>query len=101
MTERLPLRGASRRGGSITEAMAVNRYTGGDYLRAHPSWHVEDSAWKAAHVARLLERHDIRPARVGEVGCGAGEILRQLQSRLGIECEFWGYDVSPQAIELA
>jgi len=46
-------------------------------------------------------RHGIKPSSVCEVGCGAGEVLKQLQHMLGPECEFIGYDISPQAIELA
>jgi 2-polyprenyl-3-methyl-5-hydroxy-6-metoxy-1,4-benzoquinol methylase len=34
------------------------------------------------------------------VGCGAGEVLKQLQQRLDNECDFLGCDISPQAIEL-
>jgi 2-polyprenyl-3-methyl-5-hydroxy-6-metoxy-1,4-benzoquinol methylase len=34
------------------------------------------------------------------VGCGAGEVLKQLQQRLDKECDFLGCDISPQAIEL-
>jgi cyclopropane fatty-acyl-phospholipid synthase-like methyltransferase len=35
------------------------------------------------------------------VGCGVGEVLKQLQENLVGQCVFWGYDISPQAIELA
>jgi 2-polyprenyl-3-methyl-5-hydroxy-6-metoxy-1,4-benzoquinol methylase len=35
-----------------------------------------------------------------EVGCGAGEVLKQLQQRLTNECDLLGCDISPQAIEL-
>jgi cyclopropane fatty-acyl-phospholipid synthase-like methyltransferase len=34
------------------------------------------------------------------VGCGAGEILKQLQEHLGNNCVLWGYEISPQAFEL-
>jgi ubiquinone/menaquinone biosynthesis C-methylase UbiE len=62
---------------------------------------VEESAWKAGQVMRMLASHQLSPKSVCEVGCGAGEILRCLQERLPADCEFAGYDVSPQAIELA
>jgi SAM-dependent methyltransferase len=35
------------------------------------------------------------------VGCGTGEVLKQLQENLESQCNFWGYDISPQAVELA
>jgi len=36
-------------------------YTDGTYLRNNPDWHVDDSPWKAKHVARMLDRHGIVP----------------------------------------
>ena len=76
-------------------------YQTGEYLERNPGWHVEESPWKAAQVRRMIERAGIDPRTVCEVGCGAGEVLRQLQQRMDPACELWGYDVSPHAIELA
>lgn len=76
-------------------------YVTGAYLRDNASLHVEDSEWKAQQILRMLEKHRLQPEAVVEVGCGAGEILRQLQSRLSAEVTFTGYDISPQGIELA
>ncbi len=75
-------------------------YQSGEYLARNPTWHTEDSPWKARHVASLLQRHGLKPQRVAEVGCGAGEVLVQLRSTLPQGVDFVGYDVSPQAIEL-
>ena len=33
-------------------------YTNGTYLRNNPVWHADDSAWKAGHVATMLEREE-------------------------------------------
>ena len=57
----------------------MDRYTTGSYLESNPDWHVEDSAWKAEQVQAMLDRHSIAPRTVCEVGCGAGEVLRQLR----------------------
>jgi SAM-dependent methyltransferase len=76
------------------------RYTSGSYLERNPLWHTEESSWKAEQIMRMLNRHKIVPRTICEVGCGAGEVLRQLQPRLGGGCEMLGCDVSPQAIEL-
>ncbi|HKW22457.1 MAG TPA: class I SAM-dependent methyltransferase, partial [Ktedonobacterales bacterium] len=76
-------------------------YRSGTYQEMAPSWHVEESAGKAEEIARLLTSHYLTPHTVCEVGCGAGEVLRQLQLRLPGDCELTGYDISPQAIELA
>ena len=79
---------------------AEARYTSGSYLEKNPLWHTEESLWKAELVMRMLNRRGIVPRTICEVGCGAGEVLRQLQLRLGGDCELLGCDVSPQAIEL-
>ena len=73
-------------------------YVDGEYLAKNPGWHVEESAWKARQVVRALRRNDVAPKTICDVGCGAGEVLRQLQASLDSDCRFWGYDVSPQAI---
>jgi SAM-dependent methyltransferase len=83
-----------------TTTTAETRYTSGNYLEKNPLWHTEESPWKAEQVMRLLNRQKIVPRTICDVGCGAGEVLRQLQLRLGGDCEMLGYDVSPQAIEL-
>ncbi len=76
-------------------------YTSGSYARLHPSWHAEDSPWKARQIHGILEQYDIHPKQIAEVGCGAGVILSELQQLLPSTCEFRGYDISPQAIALA
>jgi SAM-dependent methyltransferase len=82
------------------KTMLEEQYTSGDYLNKNPTWHVEESPWKAAQVARMMKQNGIVPKTVCEVGCGAGEVLRQLQKHLNDECVLAGYDVSPQAFEL-
>ncbi len=78
-----------------------NRYVGGEYLGHNPTWHVEDSAWKAEQILAALKRNGLHPATVCEVGCGAGEILSQLHARLPSHVVFTGYEISPQAHALA
>jgi SAM-dependent methyltransferase len=76
-------------------------YVDGEYLAKNPAWHTEESAWKARQILRMLERNRIAPKSVCDAGCGAGEVLKQLQVKLDKECVFHGYDISPQAIDLA
>jgi SAM-dependent methyltransferase len=76
-------------------------YLDGSYLEQNPDWHVSDSAWKARQVLKMLRRHRIAPKTVYDIGCGAGEVLRQLQEGLDRSCQLFGSDVSPQAIELS
>ena len=80
--------------------MSGSIYSDGSYLKSNPGWHVEDSPWKAQQVLRMLQQHNINPRTVAEVGCGAGEILRQLSLHLPA-ATFSGYDISTDAITLA
>jgi len=75
-------------------------YLDGTYLQQNPDWHVADSHWKVQKILRILNRNQIAPRTIYEVGCGAGEVLRLLQQSLDPTCELWGTDVSAQAIEL-
>jgi SAM-dependent methyltransferase len=75
-------------------------YQTGEYVDKNPTYHVEDSAWKAGQILKMMEKHLVRPASVCEVGCGAGEILKQLQFRLPADTQFFGYEISPQAFAL-
>lgn len=76
-------------------------HVNGEYLRKNPTWHVEHSPWKAQNLWRMLSRHNLRPGTVCDVGCGVGEVLRQLQLRMDPACRFWGYDIAADAISLA
>ena len=76
-------------------------YFDGEYIAKNPERHVEEAPWKARQILRMLRKNHLAPKTVCDVGCGAGEVLRQLQEHLDGECMFWGYDISPQAVELA
>ena len=77
-------------------------YTSGKYLTETQTWHSEDSPWKADQILRILTRNHIQPQRVAEIGCGAGGILKELSKIKSLsDVKFAGYDISPQAIELA
>lgn len=54
------------------------RISDGTYLRLNPGWHAEDSAWKVARIAQIIDRNRLKPNTVAEVGCGAGQSLHQL-----------------------
>jgi hypothetical protein len=78
---------------------AEQQYMTGCYLQRHPSLHVEHSQWKAGQVAAMLQKHRIAPATMGDIGCGAGEVLVTLRTKFA-DCHFTGYEVSPLALEL-
>lgn len=48
-----------------------------------------------------MRRNNIDPKSVCEIGCGAGEILRIMQRELDPQARLVGYDIAPQAIQLA
>ncbi len=80
--------------------MLAERYLNGEYLAAVPDWHAADAHWKAKKLAALLQRNGVSPRTVCDVGCGAGEVLVQLQSQLPKGTRLTGYDISGQAISL-
>ena len=75
-------------------------YTDGEYLKNNPTWDVEDAPWKADLIFRMMQKHQIDPKTICEIGCGSGEILRHLQLKLPESVKFTGYEISPQAYEL-
>lgn len=77
-----------------------NVYADGEYLKNNPRWHVDESAFKVGQIVQMIQRNQLRPKTICDVGCGAGEVLRLLQEKLDKECVFCGYDISPQAVEM-
>ncbi|MFP4089059.1 MAG: class I SAM-dependent methyltransferase [Cyclobacteriaceae bacterium] len=72
------------------------------YKEQNPSWHTEDSPWKATQILKIMERNNLSPKSIVEIGCGAGEILNQLYSRLQDKTvEFSGFEISPDAYRMS
>ena len=82
------------------EPAADNIYLSGRYSEKNPRFHEQDSPWKAQQVLKMMQRHQLHVRSIAEIGCGAGEVLRQLQINLPDGMEFVGYDISPQAYAL-
>jgi SAM-dependent methyltransferase len=73
-------------------------YRDGEYVRRHPTWHVEDSPWKAQQAIKILKRNSIAPRTIAEVGCGAGEVIRRVSLAFpDARCQ--GFEISPDAFE--
>ena len=83
------------------EVSSNDLYTGGAYFKNNPTWDIEDSKWKAAVIFKLLQQNNIAVTQVTEVGCGAGGNLIELSKLDNSIKVLNGYDISPQAIELA
>jgi SAM-dependent methyltransferase len=75
-------------------------YCDGTYLANNPGWHEEDSPWKARQIARMVRAHGLPLGTIAEVGCGAGEVLRQLSRLLPEGIRYKGFETSPQAFDL-
>lgn len=71
-------------------------YESGDYLAKNPTWDEEDSEWKAGQVLKLLERNQLTPRYIVEVGCGAGGILASLHDAMPT-AEYSGFEIAPDA----
>lgn len=79
----------------------TSRYNNGDYLAKNEDWHAADSQWKANQVDRIIKRNGILSSSICEIGCGAGEILKQLSLKTSYEkVEFYGYEISDDAFAL-
>jgi hypothetical protein len=76
-------------------------YTSENYLKQNPDWHAGVAPVKVAQILHMLARTGITPRTIGDIGCGVGEILGQLQTQMNSACTFWGYDIAPHAIALA
>ncbi len=72
-------------------------YLDGTYLKKNPTWHAEDSPWKAAGILKMIYRNKLQPKLVCEVGCGAGEVLRCLSRNFNSGAEFHGFEIAKDA----
>lgn len=70
------------------------------YADRNPTWHEEDSPWKAKHIEQIIRKNNLTFDTVCEVGCGTGEILLNL-SRAFPEARLAGYEISPHAYRRA
>jgi len=80
--------------------MSDELYSGTEYFDKHPDWHVGEADWKAKNILRILNSNALSPASVCEIGCGAGEILNVLHSKMPSSVNFEGYEIAPKAFEL-
>jgi hypothetical protein len=74
------------------------QYFSNEYLAHNPTWDMEDAPWKAKIVAAALERNEVQPSSICEVGCGSGACLAELSS-IYPAAELSGYDIAPDAAQ--
>ncbi|MCL2425487.1 MAG: class I SAM-dependent methyltransferase [Oscillospiraceae bacterium] len=80
---------------------SIDMYITDEYVANNPTYHTEDSLWKATQILKIIRRNELHPDSVCEVGCGAGEVLRQIYLNMDERVQFIGYDISPSAFKLA
>jgi len=76
-------------------------YNDSTYLNNNPTWHEEDAPFKTTKIIELLARNSISFNTVAEIGCGSGEILVQLEAQLHEVINYFGFDISTDAINIA
>ena len=85
----------------IRNTSATQRYNNGDYKAKNNNWHVNDSEWKASQINKMITRNKLQLNTICEIGCGAGEILVQLNLKNRFkDTNFFGYEVSKDAYDL-
>lgn len=79
----------------------TSRYNNGDYLKKNKDWHAGDSLWKASQIDKMITRNKLQLNTICEIGCGAGEILVQLNLKKKYKnIDFFGYEISKDAYAL-
>ena len=49
-------------------------YHNDKYLEKNPTWHEEDSSWKASKIMKMLSQNSLEPKSILDVGCGFGGV---------------------------
>jgi len=74
----------------------TDEYDNGKYLTKNPTWHTEDSPYKASFVIDAIDRNNLSPKRSADIGCGAGLVTEILAKRYPAS-SFVGYELSANA----
>jgi len=65
------------------------------------NWHEEDDPWKAQNIYKILDKNKIQPNNICEIGYGAGGLLVNLANYYDKNVDFYGYETSEEAFEIA
>jgi len=79
--------------------MEANKETGFEVVETN-RWHEEDSPWKAKNINKILEKNNLIPKSICEIGCGSGEVIRNLANYFDNSTEFIGYETSSEAFAI-
>ena len=84
----------------------INRYISGDYTKKNHSYHIEDSEFKWKNFLNILKKSNFNFDAINsitDIGCGVGQIIIEAKKSnlFNSKCIFEGYDLNPDAIQLA
>ena len=84
----------------------INRYISGDYKKKNHSYHIEDSEFKWKNFLDILKKSNFNFDAINsitDIGCGIGQIIIEAKKSnlFNSKCIFEGYDLNPDAIQLA
>lgn len=75
-----------------------------DYRVEHegkPNWHEEDDPWKAKNIIKIINKNNIVPNTICEIGYGAGGLLTNLADHYGETVTFYGFETNKEAYEIS
>ncbi len=75
-------------------------YRDGSYAATHPTWHSERSEWKAEQICKLLDKANLRPKSVLDIGCGVGKCLHYVAKRYDCMPASLGIEPSPDVVPM-
>ena len=70
------------------------------YEKNNPTWHEEDSPWKACQIEKMITKNGLALQKICEIGCGTGDILLNLETAIP-DVGLFGYEIAPQAYDRA
>jgi hypothetical protein len=73
-------------------------YENGEYLSKNPTWHIDDSPYKAGLVIEMIERNCLDFHTCADVGCGAG-LVSELLAKHYPSKFFSGFEMASDAQE--
>ncbi|MCS7033896.1 MAG: class I SAM-dependent methyltransferase [Phycisphaerae bacterium] len=87
-----------------------DEYTGGEYGKKHPDWHMSEAPAKAEDLypglEAILRKLQTPVLRLADVGAGTGAVLDAILRKLSkshsdLKVQATGFELAPDAIELA
>ena len=80
----------------MSKDIVLEKYLTNDYFNHNETWGLQDSPWKAKHVAKMIKKNNISHSTICDVGCGAGGVLASLREYFPTS-ELVGFDIAPAA----